>query len=909
MTQQKQIIIKGARLNNLKNISINIPKNKLVVITGLSGSGKSTLAYDTIYAESQRRYVESLSSYARQFLKSHNKPEFDEIKGLSPAIAIKNKTSINNPRSTVGTTTEIYHYITLLYERMGEVYSPISGSKVSKHSFLDLKKYIAKFQPNTKFLVCCPIKPERIKYLEKEGYSRIIIDENIVTINQIKGKETNVKLVIDRLKFHNTSDFYFILREAFQKAINLGDGECEIYNENGHFLKNLNTKLKLDEIIFQAPSKDLFNFNNPYGACINCNGHGDLIDIDEEKVIPNPKFSIVENAIHPWKSGKMEKWKNELIQKAKEIQFPIDKKYFKLSKTEKQILWEGKDNWKGINSFFDFLQRKSYKIQYRVMLARYRGLSKCRQCNGTRLKEESQYILINKKSIGQITSLSMIELLNFINKISTPKHKTKIINKIKNEITRRITTLINLGLDYLTLNRKSNSLSGGENQRINLAKAIGSVLVGSIYILDEPTIGLHSKDTNKLLSVLFELKALGNSVIVVEHDKNIIKHADHIIDLGPKAGLHGGEIIYHGKIRKNEPNSLTLRYVNSEEIIRRISRIRKPTEFIQIHGINKHNLKNLNAKIPMHVFTAITGVSGSGKSTLLKEIILPAIKRKLRDYSFKTPNCDSIDVNLGDIENIEFIDQHSIKKSSVSTPITYIKAFDSIRTLLASQPLAKINNLRAKDFSFNTSGGRCENCKGQGHVIIEMQFLADIKITCEECKGMRYQDKILKILFQNININQLLNYTIQESYSFFKKHNQKKICTQIEPLLNVGLGYVKLGQGVNTLSSGELQRLKLASFLTQKTKKSIFIFDEPTRGLHFHDINILLEALETLVQNGNTVIVIEHNIDIIKNVDWVIDLGPEGGDKGGKIIFSGTPEKLSKEKSHTGVALKQEIKC
>jgi excinuclease ABC subunit A len=907
MREKKEIIIKGARLNNLKNISINIPKNKLVVITGVSGSGKSTLAYDTIYAESQRRYVESLSSYARQFLKSHSKPEFDEIKGLSPSIAIQNKTSINNSRSTVGTTTEIYHYITLLYERIGEIFSPISGKKVKPHTFSDLKKYISKFKPNTKFLICCPIKWERIKYFEKEGYSRIIIGQDIVKISEIKNKTDNIKLVIDRLKFNNNSDFYFILREAFQKAIDLGDGECEIYNQNGHFLKNLNTKLKLDEIIFQQPNKDLFNFNSPYGACVNCNGHGDLIDVDEEKVIPNRRLSIIQNAIHPWKNGKMEKWKNALIKAAKQIQFPIDKKYFELSKREKEILWEGKDNWKGINSFFDFLQRKSYKIQYRVMLARYRGLSKCKKCNGTRLKPESQYILINKKSIGQITNLSMRKLLKFINRISTPKHKTKIINKIKDEITHRVKMLINLGLDYLTLNRKSNSLSGGESQRINLAKAIGSVLVGSIYILDEPTIGLHARDTNKLLNVLLQLKELGNSVIVVEHDKNIIKHSEYIIDMGPKAGLNGGEIIYQGKIKKDASNSLTLQYINSKETIKRISRIRKPIDFIEITGIKKHNLKNLNAKIPMHVFTAITGVSGSGKSTLLQEIILPAIKRKLKDYSFKKPNYDSINVNLGDIENIEFIDQHSIKKSSVSTPITYIKAFDHIRNLFASQPIAKINNLKSKDFSFNTSGGRCENCKGKGYVIIEMQFLADIKITCEECKGMRYQDKILHILFKHINISQLLNYTIKEGYDFLNKHNQTTICSQMEELLNVGLGYLKLGQGVNTLSSGELQRLKLASFLTRKTKKSIFIFDEPTRGLHFHDVNILLKALETLVENGNTVIVIEHNIDIIKNVDWVIDLGPDGGDNGGKIIFSGTPEKLSKEKSHTGLALQEEI--
>ncbi|MAQ70445.1 MAG: excinuclease ABC subunit A [Flavobacteriales bacterium] len=907
MTEKNKIIIKGARLNNLKNISINIPKNKLVVITGVSGSGKSTLAYDTIYAESQRRYVESLSSYARQFLKSHNKPEFDEIKGLSPSIAIQNKTSINNARSTVGTITEIYHYITLLYEKLGEIYSPISGKKVKIHTFSDLKKYISTFKTNTKFLICCPIKKEQIKQLEQEGYSRIIINEDIITIKELKNPAKNIKLVIDRLKFHNNSDFYFILREAFQKAIEIGDGECEIYNQNGIFLKNLNTKLKLDKITFHTPSKDLFNFNNPYGACVTCNGHGDLIDIDEEKVIPNQKLTILQNAIHPWKNGKMEKWKNALIKEAQQIKFPIDKKYFELTEIEKKILWDGKNNWKGINAFFDFLQRKSYKIQYRIMLARYRGLSKCKKCNGTRLKPESQYILINKKSIGEITNLSMIKLLEFINGISTNKHKTKIINKIQEEITHRIKTLINLGLDYLTLNRKSNSLSGGENQRINIAKAIGSVLVGSIYILDEPTIGLHARDTNKLLRVLWQLKELGNSVIVVEHDKNIIKHCDYIIDLGPKAGLNGGEIIYHGKIKKNVTNSLTLQYINNQEKIRRISEMRTPTNFIKINSINKHNLKNLNAKIPMHVFTAITGVSGSGKSTLLKEIILPAIKRKLKDYNFKTPNCDAINVDLGDIENIEFIDQHSIKKSSTSTPITYIKAFDHIRHLFASQPLSKINNLRGTDFSFNTSGGRCENCKGKGHVIIEMQFLADIKITCEECKGMRYKEKVLNILFEHVNISQLLDYTIQEGYNFFNEHNQTRISSQMEELLNVGLGYLKLGQGINTLSSGELQRLKLASFLTNKTKKSIFIFDEPTRGLHFHDVNILLKALENLVQNGNTVIVIEHNIDIIKNVDWVIDLGPDGGENGGQIIFSGTPKKLSKEKSHTGLALQEEI--
>jgi len=908
MNIKNEIIIKGARLNNLKNISVNIPKNKIVVITGVSGSGKSTLAYDTIYAEAQRRYIESLSSYARQFLKNHSKPEVDHIKGLSPAIAIKQKTNTNNSKSTIGTATEIYYYLTLLYERIGKTMSPISGKEVINMSFDDFKKYIYTLRPNMRFLICANIDRDLIEHYQQKGFSRVISNEKIEEIEECKVVEKEVKLIIDRLIFKASSEFDFILLQAYNQAIEIGSGVCFVHNEDGAFKQVFNSNFTLDDIIFEKPHKDLFNFNNPYGACKNCNGHGDLIDLDPNKIVPNKNLSILQDAIHPWRNGKMEKWKKDLISKANNINFPVNKNYSTLSKKEKDILWNGKDEFKGLFYFFAFLKKKSYKIQYRVMLSRYRSLSICKECSGNRLRKEAQYVRINNQNIAQSINLNIRELLIFVQEIRGMDHKKKIVEKLKDEITSRLQSMIKLGLHYLTLNRKCNSLSGGETQKINISKSIGSGLIGSLYILDEPTIGLHSKDTNQLIEILQKLKNLGNSIIIVEHDKEIIKSSDHIIDIGPFAGLYGGEIIYSGPITKTYPeNSLTLNYVHNKMQIKHTLKDKNPTDFIDIYGAKANNLKNINVSIPLNVFTAITGLSGSGKTTLLKEILLPGIKRKLKDYSFEIPECKNIDIDIKEIENIDFLNQSSIKKSSKSTPITYISAFDKIRNLLASEELAKINNLSAKHFSFNVLGGRCDHCKGQGCVVVEMQFLSDIKLKCEICNGKRYREEVLQICFNNHNIYDILNLTVQEAYDFFVQHKEIHIASKIKPLIKVGLSYLKLGQSMATLSSGEIQRLKLGSFLSNENKKSILIFDEPTKGLHFHDIQILINAFEELIKIGNTIIIIEHNLDVIKNVDWVIELGPDSGSNGGSVVFAGKPSELINKNTHTGLALKKEI--
>ena len=907
MAKKDSIIIKGARLHNLKNISVNIPKNKMVVITGVSGSGKSTLAYDTIYAEAQRRYIQSLSSYARQFLKNHNKPELESITGLSPAIAIEHKTSINNSRSTVGTITEIYYYLTILYERLGKTFSPISGKEVKKDSFEDFKTYIGQLKKGEKFIISCEINSQHITSFLKEGYHKVIINGKVKLIEEIEHTSNKSELIIDRLTYNKSDEFDAILKETYTKAISAGGGEFAVYNEHIVLLKKFNNLFVLDDIQFETPNKDLFNFNNPYGACEHCNGHGNLIDLDLDKIIPEKTFSVIEDLVHPWKSGKMEKWKHELIKKSKEIGFPVNKKYSQLSEKEKNILWYGTKGFRGIYGFFDFLKKKSYKIQYRVMLGKYRSLSVCKACRGNRLKKETEYITINNQNIQSLINYSISELFIFINKIQIPNDQAKIIKKIKNEIILRIKSMMSLGLDYLTLNRASNCLSGGEVQKINITKSIGSGLIGSLYILDEPSIGLHPRDTQQLIQILKTLRNMGNSIIIVEHDKDIIEASDYIIDLGPYAGLNGGEIIYEGSVKKRNTKSLTLNYLNGVRIINNHSKNRTPKNFIDIKGIKQNNLKNINVSIPINIFTAITGVSGSGKTTLLKEVFLPAIKRQFKDYRFKAPKLDSIQFNTNDIENIDFLDQKSIKKSSKSTPITYINGFNNIRSLFADQHLAKIHNFTPKYFSFNTNGGRCESCKGLGFINIEMQFLSDIQLTCETCHGKRYKDDILNIHFKNKNISDILDLNVQEAYDFFLTENEIKISNQIQPLIDVGLGYLKLGQSVSTLSSGEAQRLKIASFLSEKKDKSILIFDEPTKGLHFYDIEILIIALQKLVDLGNTIIVIEHNLEVVKNVDWVIDLGPDGGENGGLVNFTGTPDQLQKTNTHTGQALRNDF--
>ena len=911
MNSKNKIIIKGARLHNLKNISVNIPKNQIVVITGVSGSGKSTLAYDTIYAEAQRLYIQSLSSYARQFLKNHNKPQVDYIKGLSPAIAIEQKTNTNNTKSTVGTATEIYYYLTLLYERIGKTISPISGKEVKNVTFEDFKQYIYNLKTKTKFLVCVKIDKIILKQYYHQGFSRVIVNETVYEITSDKIPKGNLKLIVDRLIVEESGEFDSMLLQAYKKAIEIGSGKFIICDVTNKIIKEFNTHFTLDNISFTKPHRNLFNFNNPYGACPHCNGHGDLIDLDVSKIIPNQNLSILEGAIHPWRKGAMEKWNHDLIKQSNSIGFPINKKYSELSDKEKDILWNGKDTFKGIFYFFSFIKKKSYKIQYRVMLSKYRSLSICKECDGNRLKKESQYVKINDQNLASIINLTLKELLIFINTITPCGHNKKIIQKLKQEIIYRIKSILHLGLDYLSLNRKCNSLSGGEMQKINIAKSIGSGLIGALYILDEPSIGLHSRDTQKLIAMLRELKKLGNSIIIVEHDKEIIKAADHIVDIGPLAGSYGGQVIYNGPItnnnNNNNNNSLTLNYVNNKIKIKNTLNYRTVSDFIKIKGAKANNLNNINVNIPLNAFIAITGLSGAGKTTLLKNILFPGIKRKLKDYSFSKPQCEDIDVNMSKIEYIDFLNQHSIKKSTKSTPLTYINAFDSIRDIFASEKLAKINQLSSKHFSFNVPGGRCENCKGQGYSTIEMQFLADIQLKCDACNGTRYQEEILKINFYKKNINDILNFTTQEAYDFFIKCEQHKIAEQIKPLITVGLNYIKLGQPISTLSSGEIQRLKLGSFLNKKNKKSILIFDEPTKGLHFHDIQILINAFQELINRGNTIIVIEHNLDVIKNVDWIIELGPESGKNGGNVVFSGYPFELIQTNTHTANSLKKEI--
>ncbi len=904
--KKNKIIIKGASLHNLKNISVDIPKNKIVVITGVSGSGKSTLAYNTIYAEAQRLYMQSLSSYARQFLKNHNKPKVEYIKGLAPAIAIEQKTNINNSKSTVGTATEIYYYLTLLYEHIGKTFSPISGKEVKDITFNDFKKCIYKLQKNTRFIICVEINQNLLSSYYKQGFSRVIANGKISEIIDFKKPVKHLKLIIDRLVLEKSEDFEFILLQAYNKAIEIGSGKFMICDEHGKSIQTFNKNFTIDGLAFTRPHKDLFNFNNPHGACNYCNGHGDLIDLNIDKIIPYKNLSILEGAIHPWRSGKMARWQDDLINKSKSLNISINTKYANLSEEEKNTIWHGKDNFRGILHFFSFIKRKSYKIQYRVMLSRYRSLAVCKECNGSRLKKEAQYVKVNNESITSLVNLSLKDLLAFIKNIN-PKNGT-ITQRIITQITSRIESILQLGLHYLTLNRKCNSLSGGETQKINIAKSIESGLVGSLYILDEPSIGLHARDTEQLIKIIHKLKKLGNSIIIVEHDKTIIKAADHIIDIGPLAGTYGGELIYSGPIIKsNKANSLTLNYINNKLKVQHVSKYRKATDFIEIKGANANNLKQVNVMIPLNAFTAVTGLSGSGKTSLLKEVLLPGVKRKLKDYSFQKPNCQIIEFPLNRVENIDFLDQNSIKKSSKSTPITYVNAFDKIRDLFASETHSKLRDLQAKDFSFNVTGGRCEKCKGQGYIIIEMQFLSDIKMDCDICHGKRYKKNIREIYFNKHNITDILNLTVKDAYDFFIKHEKPKIAEQIKPLITVGLSYLKLGQPMSTLSSGEMQRIKLGSFLSKKNKKSILIFDEPTKGLHFHDIKILINAFQELINIGNTIIVIEHNLDVINNVDWVIELGPESGKEGGSIVFSGKLKEFFKQKSHTSIALQKEL--
>jgi excinuclease ABC subunit A len=916
---KKNIIIKGAKLHNLKNIDVVIPRNKFTVITGLSGSGKSSLAYDTLYAEGQRRYVESLSSYARQFMGKLNKPKVDYIKGISPAIAVEQKINTSNPRSTVGTKTEIYDYLKLLFARIGKTYSPISGKVVKKDNVSDVVDHILNYEVNKKLLLLCPIESktkkdskEKIQILKKQGFVRIFHKGDIIKIDEINNNEPlNFKLVIDRIIVKQDDDLKSRLSDSIELSFYEGKGNCSIFELDTKKEIFFSNNFELDGITFLEPSTHLFSFNNPFGACKFCDGFGETIGIDEELVIPNKSLSIYDDAIAPWRGTGLRKYYMKLINNADKFIFPIYKPYNKLSSKEIDILWNGNEHFTGINKFFNYLEKKNYKIQNRVLLSRYRGKTLCNKCKGSRLREESTYVKVDNKNIPEILSMPINDLNEFFKKIKLNDFDKQISKRILKEINNRIDYMINVGLGYLTLNRKANTLSGGETQRINLASSLGSSLVGSTYILDEPSIGLHSRDNNNLIKILKNLKDIGNTVIVVEHDEEIILSADHIIDIGPKAGTLGGEVVGYGNIDDLlKTDTLTSKYLRKVENIEKPNSRRKPSNFINVNGAKENNLKNINVKIPLECLTMITGVSGSGKSTLVKKIIYPALLNYFRDYTQKPGKFNDLTGNLSKIKSVQFIDQNPIGRSSRSNPVTYLKVYDDIRTLYSKIPQAKSKGFTSKFFSFNTDGGRCDECKGEGIVKIEMQFMADVELDCEICKGKRFKNEITAIKYNGVSIDMLLNMTVDDAINFFRKYNQIKIVNKLIPLQSVGLGYVSLGQSSNTLSGGEAQRIKLASFIGKgdQIEKTFFIFDEPTTGLHFHDVKKLINTFEKLIKMGHSILVIEHNLDMISCADHIIDLGPEGGDKGGQLVFEGTPEEIVKiNSSYTGQYLKKKI--
>lgn len=920
LNPKENIIIKGAKLHNLKNIDVVIPRNKLVVITGLSGSGKSSLAFDTLYAEGQRRYVESLSSYARQFLGRLNKPKVDLIKGIAPAIAIEQKVNSTNPRSTVGTTTEIYDYLKLLFARIGKTYSPISGKQVKKHRTKDVLEHVKQFEERDKLLLLAPIKLEegrdmsdKLSVLNQQGYARVQHEETVLRIEDAieKGLDKDLFLVVDRIIVKHENDFYNRLADAIETAFFEGKGTCIIEELSDQARTEFNNRFELDGMTFLEPNPHLFSFNNPYGACPKCEGYGDVIGIDEELVIPNTGLSIYDNAIFPWRGESMSWYRDQLVNNSHKFDFPIHKPYFELSEEQKELVWNGNSYFEGLNSFFAELESKAYKIQNRVMLSRYRGKTKCNVCHGKRLREEANYVKINGVTITDLVEMPLIELTNFFKQLELNDYDTKIAERLLKEINNRLSFLGNVGLDYLTLNRKSNTLSGGESQRINLATSLGSSLVGSMYILDEPSIGLHPKDTEKLITVLKALRDLGNTVIVVEHDEDIMKAADEIIDIGPEAGTFGGEVVATGSydaILKSK--SLTAQYLN-ESLEIEVPKERRSSKYhVEVIGARENNLQNIDVNFPLDMLTVVTGVSGSGKSTLVRKILFPALQKKLTGFGDKAGQFTELKGNYSNIKHIEFVDQNPIGRSSRSNPVTYIKAYDDIRALFANQKLSKIRNYQAKHFSFNVDGGRCETCKGDGEVTIEMQFMADVHLTCETCGGKRFKKDILEVNFEGKNIDDILSMTIDDAISFFEKHKITKIKNKLQPLQDVGLGYVALGQSSSTLSGGEAQRIKLASFLGKgsKSDNALFIFDEPTTGLHFHDIKKLLTSFQALINKGHSIIVIEHNLDLIKCADHIIDLGPEGGNRGGQLVAFGTPEQIVENKSSiTGSYLEDKL--
>jgi len=916
------ILIKGARTHNLKNVDVEIPKNKLVVITGVSGSGKSSLTIDTLFAEGQRRYVESLSSYARQFMDRMNKPDVDYIKGICPAIAIEQKVVTRSSRSTVGSLTEVYDYLRLLFARVGKTYSPISGKEVKKHEVSDVMDYVFGLKPETRMMILSPIRltdyPDRNLYeiaqiLNQKGFSRLLVKGEITKIGDIKLSPTkapkDLAIVVDRLVIKDNEENRSRAADSIQIAFYESSGDCIIQVIDGKS-KSFNNRFELDGMTFEQPSPLFFSFNNPYGACDRCEGFGTIIGIDEDLVIPNKTLSIYDGAVACWKGDKMKMWQAQLIKHAAQFDFPIHRPIQDLTEKERRLLWTGNEWFDGLNEFFKHLESQSYKIQYRVMLSRYRGRTSCTECFGTRLRKDAQYVKINDIAITDLVNVSIDKVVDFFDNIKLSKSEQHIAKRILIEVSNRLRIMQDVGLGYLTLNRLSSTLSGGETQRINLTRSIGSNLTSSLYILDEPSIGLHSRDNERLIEVLKRLRDLGNTVVVVEHDEDIMHQADYIIDMGPKAGIFGGEVTFSGAAKTigKSKSSLTGKYLTGKEAVAIPKKRRKSANFIELTGATHHNLKNIDVKIPLKQITVVTGVSGSGKTTLIKDILFPALHRHIYNFGEKPGAHNKLSGDLKLIEHVEMIDQNPLGRSSRSNPITYIKAYDSIRALYSKKKIAKVRGYKPKHFSFNVEGGRCETCKGEGYVTIEMQFLADVRLLCEECEGKRFKNEVLEVKFNNKNINDILNLSVDEAIEFFEE--VPDVHKRIKPLQDVGLGYVKLGQSSSTLSGGEAQRVKLASYLGKEssTKHILFVFDEPSTGLHFDDIKKLMAAFNALVENGHSIIIIEHNMDIIKCADYIIDLGPEGGEAGGHLVFQGLPEDLVKEKkSFTGRYLKDKL--
>ncbi|TDS14653.1 excinuclease ABC subunit UvrA [Sphingobacterium paludis] len=919
------IQIKGARVNNLKNIDVDIPKNKLIVITGMSGSGKSSLAFDTLYAEGQRRYVESLSSYARQFMGRMNKPEVDYIKGIAPAIAIEQRVITSNPRSTVGTSTEIYDYLKLLYARIGKTISPVSGKEVTKDtvsSIIDELMAVPEDTTITIFATLYPVNKRKLKeelsLLLQKGFVRILFEdkiqkiENVIDDASVKNRDfepNELQIVVDRVRLDKQDDTYSRIADSIQTAFFEGKGEC--YIEIDGTKKHYSDRFELDGITFEEPTPNFFSFNNPYGACKRCEGYGKVIGIDADLVIPDKSKSVYDGAIAPWRGEKMGEWLNRMVRNALKFDFPIHRSYADLSKAQQELIWTGNKYFSGLNQFFEELESQTYKIQYRVMLSRYRGKTDCPDCKGSRLRKDATYVKIADKSITDIVLLPLDEALKFFTGLSLTKNEQTIAKRLLAEIINRLQFLCDVGLSYLTLNRLSNSLSGGESQRINLATSLGSSLVGSIYVLDEPSIGLHPRDTQRLIGVLKSLRDVGNTVIVVEHEQEMMEAADYLVDIGPEAGINGGELVFAGTYAEilKDKKSLTGRYLNGELTIVTPKKRRKWTDNIVVKGARENNLQGIDAAFPLNVFTVVTGVSGSGKTSLVKRILYPALQKAIGNYSGEqTGIFDALEGDIERVEQIEMIDQNPIGRSSRSNPVTYVKGWDEVRALYAALPAAKATGLKPAAFSFNVEGGRCDVCQGDGEVKIEMQFMADIVLPCEACGGKRFKQHVLDVLYKEKSVSDVLDLSVDEAIEFFG--DQPKILAKIQPLQDVGLGYVKLGQASSTLSGGEAQRIKLASFLIKgnNSKKTLFIFDEPTTGLHFHDIQKLIKAFDALIELGNSILVIEHNMEMIKTADWVIDIGPEGGNKGGKVVFEGTPEGLAAcNESYTGMFLKNHL--